>query len=73
MEHDKTIKFYSKDQPYGFLSNFYPSPFSINKKLYKTVEHYFQSKKFEGKPQEQLIIDSSTPSKAFTLGRTKTV
>ncbi len=46
MENSISIKFYGKDKPYGFLSNFYPSPFSINKKLYKTVEHYFQSKKY---------------------------
>lgn len=43
----------------------------VDKKLYQTTEHYFQSKKFEGHPQEKLIIDAATPAKAFKLGRTK--
>jgi ribA/ribD-fused uncharacterized protein len=73
MKHDKVIQFYSKKGDYGCFSNFYPSPFSVNKKLYRTVEHYFQSKKFEGLEQEQIVIDAPTPAKAFKLGRTKTV
>ncbi len=71
---DKEIFFYKKDKPFGFLSNFYPSPFSKNKKLYKTNEHYFQSKKFEAHPEhEQAVIDAATPHLAFKLGRSKKV
>jgi predicted NAD-dependent protein-ADP-ribosyltransferase YbiA (DUF1768 family) len=45
------IKFYGKTKEYGFFSNFYPSPFAEGDRNYKTTEHYFQSKKFEGLPQ----------------------
>lgn len=71
---EKEIHFYGKDKPFGFLSNFYPSPFSLAKKLYKTNEHYFQSQKFEGHPEHhQRIIDAPTPAQAFRLGRDRKV
>ena len=69
--NEKEIKFYSQIGEYGFFSNFYKAPFMVDKKLYQTTEHYFQSKKFEGHPQEKLIIDAGTPAKAFQLGRTR--
>ncbi len=50
MKSDNTIKFYYEYQPYGFMSNFYPSPFVVGENTYKTNEHYFQSKKYEGRP-----------------------
>jgi N-glycosidase YbiA len=69
MIDEEPIKFYYEYQPYGYLSNFYPSPFTVNGLTYKTNEHFFQSKKFEGKEREQQIIDSSNPDEAFKLGQ----
>ena len=48
MKKNEPLKFYGIDNPNGFLSNFYDAAFTINGALYKTNEHYYQSKKFEG-------------------------
>jgi len=53
------------------MSNFYPAPFAVDKVVYPTTEHYFQSKKFEGKPEENIVINAKTPSEAFKLGRNR--
>lgn len=45
---DQPIYFYRKNEPYGFMSNFYPSAIQVDGKAYPTVEHYFQSQKFVG-------------------------
>lgn len=45
------------------LSNFYVSPFQIDGKTYRTVEHYFQSQKFKAlDPQlaETFTVESGT-------------
>ena len=56
------IQFYRQNEPFGFLSNFYPSPFQSNNKKYQTAEHYYQSKKFQGKQMEQIIIEAESPA-----------
>lgn len=66
---EEIIKFYDLDKPYGFLGNFHAAPFEANGKIYRTSEHYFQSKKYEGRPGEQLVIDAATPRQAFKLGQ----
>lgn len=38
-----TIYFYSVDGPYGFMSNFYPTPYST----WRSSEHYYQAAKFD--------------------------
>ena len=53
----------------GFLSNFYPAPFIVDGNLYKTSEHYYQSKKFLDKRDEQAIIDCPGPWSAAEQGR----
>lgn len=63
------VMFYRPGNKYGFLSNFYPSEFKIDGKVYKTNEHYFQSQKFEGLPEEQIVINAETPGDAFKLAR----
>lgn len=40
------IKFYSEKDEYGFLSNFFLDNIIIDGKVFPTVEHYFQSKKY---------------------------
>ncbi len=69
----KIIHFYGKTEAYGFMSNFYHSPFTVGDKKYPTNEHYFQSKKFEGKEMENTIIQTPAPVEAFRLGRTANV
>lgn len=62
----KVIKFWGAKHP---LSNFYPSPFEVNGKRYKTNEHFFQSKKFEGTEWEDHIINLPDPAKAARTGK----
>ena len=66
-----TVNFYRPNHVNGFMSNFYPSPFNIGKTVYPTCEHYFQSQKYKGHPEEQLVIQAKTPAEAFKLGRKK--
>jgi ribA/ribD-fused uncharacterized protein len=56
------------DKRYDFLSNFYPSKFTENGIEYKTVEHYYQSQKFDDPEIKHLVVSAKTPSKAKSLG-----
>jgi ribA/ribD-fused uncharacterized protein len=68
---DAPIYFYRKNEPFGFMSNFYPSPITIDGKHYSTVEHYFQSQKFVGSAHELEIIKAAKPVEAFRLGQSR--
>lgn len=68
-KNNNVIQFYGAKQENGYLSNFYPSPFQVGDYVYKTNEHYFQSKKFEGHEEEKLVIEAEKPGQAFKLGR----
>jgi predicted NAD-dependent protein-ADP-ribosyltransferase YbiA (DUF1768 family) len=70
-EEDSPIKFYKKDAPYGFMSNLYKAPFQVNGVTYSTNEHYFQSKKFEGKAFENVVATAKTAFDAFQLGNSR--
>lgn len=63
------IKFWGADRPNGFLSNFYFSDFTMNDVVYPTVEHYFQSKKFEGTKWEDYILSLPTPKDTAREGK----
>lgn len=54
---------------WGEFSNFFPLGFTVNDIYYKTSEHYYQSKKFEGHPDEQDVIDAKGPEKSAQIGR----
>ena len=49
-----------------FLNNFFVSSFVVDDKEYRTVEHFYQSKKFSGDQAEAVRI-SSTPDDAKRL------
>lgn len=66
-----TIYFYDRPsdrvkEEHIFLNNFYYSPFTIDGIEYKTVEHYYQAKKFAGDQFHQ-IIQTATPDEAKKL------
>lgn len=69
--HQKTIYFENQYSEYGYLSNFYKSPFWVDGKIYQTNEHFFQSKKFSGKKIEKDIAEAASPEQAYDLGRKK--
>lgn len=64
-----TIEFWGAQNKNGWLSNFYPSPFKRLNLRYPTVEHYFQSKKFEGTRFEYYILSLETPAETAREGK----
>lgn len=64
-----SIKFYKIKKPYGEFSNFYKKVYTINGIKYKSSEHYYQSKKFEGTEWEEHIKNQKTPRLAADQGR----
>jgi len=63
------INFYTKNGEFGFLSNFYPSPFVVEGKSYATNEHYFQSQKATTEELREWIRLAPTPYAAMKAGR----
>jgi ribA/ribD-fused uncharacterized protein len=59
-----SIKFCRLNEPYGEFSNFYPSKITIDGVDYNTVEHYYQSQKFEGTEWTEFVRKQKSPSKA---------
>lgn len=64
-----TIKFWGATNPNGYLSNFYDAPFTVNGITYSTVEHFFQSIKFQGTKWEFYIRLLATPALAAKEGK----
>ena len=70
-----TIYFYKLNEPYGCFSNFSPHGIHLADRDWQTVEHYYQSQKFVGTEEENiipLIIRAKTPEEAAALGRDRT-
>lgn len=65
----REIRFYRPKDPFGCFSNFSNHPIELDGKIWKTTEHYFQAKKFEGCPDEEEIRLASTPMLAAKMGR----
>lgn len=63
------VKFWGANKKNGYLSNFYVSMFIIDGIMYPTVEHYFQSKKFEGTKYEDYIRQLKTPAETAKEGK----
>jgi len=53
---------------FAFLSNFYPSPITIDGIVYPTVEHAFQAAKTNDPLTKQKIAAKDTPGKAKHAG-----
>lgn len=69
-----SVNFYSEKDEFGEFSNFYNFEISIGGKIYPTVEHYFQSKKYDydgcsedNLKHSEIIRKSSTPYVAKLL------
>ena len=68
----KPIFFYKTKDPYGYFSNFYPSPINIDGKVWPTTEHFFQAMKFPEKPEyQEKLRANKNPAIAFRMGRGK--
>ena len=63
------INFYSSTKSYFEFSNFYESPFTLDSKEWKTVEHYFQAQKSGNEKVQEQIRNLTTPKEAKDRGR----
>jgi N-glycosidase YbiA len=70
---ENTIYFYSKlENPYKPFSNFHMASFTVDGKMYPSVEHYFQAMKFPSDPTfQETIRTAKTAAKAKSLGRSR--
>jgi len=65
----KQIIFRKLKEPFGEFSNFYPITITIDGRDYKSTEHYYQSKKYEGTEWEEYIRNQDKPGGAAHEGR----
>jgi hypothetical protein len=63
------IKFLKLAEPYGCFSNFSRYPVVEGGIIYKTTEHYYQSKKFLDTKNRLDVINAETPKEAAAIGR----
>ncbi len=66
------IEFYKEFGELGYLANYSNHSFIKDGVLYKTVEHYYQSKKFDAPDIIKKILDADTPKEASNIGRDRT-
>jgi len=69
---NKIICFHLIDEPNGYLSNWYPSPFTLDGIRYSTVEQYMMHQKaltFGDTETAQAILATDDPGKIKALGR----
>jgi len=57
---------------YKWLSNFYVIDIRIDNEVFKSTEHYYQSRKTINSIYRQLIKDAATPYLSAKIGRSKT-
>ena len=69
LQKPDVIEFYSPSKKYFELSNFYKSPFILDDKEWKTIEHYFQAQKSTDEKVQERIRNLETPSEAKSMGR----
>lgn len=63
------IEFYKEFGENGYLANYSNYGFYKNNVFYKTVEHYYQSEKFNDEKIKKRIIDAESPKEASKIGR----
>lgn len=63
------VDFYKEFGPLGYLANYSNHGFYKNGIYYKTVEHYYQSEKFDNIEIKNKIINAETPKEASNIGR----
>lgn len=65
------IYFYKEFGPLGYLANYSNHGFYKDGIYYKTVEHFYQSKKFLDLKLQNKVIGAETPKEASNIGRDK--
>lgn len=65
------IRFRGRDNPFGFLSNFYEAHFVINGNEWKTSEHYYQANKYIDQKNIEKIKNTKSPFDASYMANHK--
>ncbi len=65
----KEIRFFIREEAYGFLSNFERTPFKVDGVIYLTNEHYYQSQKPIDAVHQNYIREAPNATVAMVLGR----
>ena len=69
---NKIICFHLIDEPFGFLSNWYPSKFTMDRKTFTSMEQYMMYRKaitFGDTETAQAILSTDNVGKIKALGR----
>ena len=65
---DNRVLFFERDKAtFGFLSHMWPSPILLDGERWRTVEHYYQSRKSENPEYRAAVRDAATPGRAKRL------
>lgn len=70
-DFSEAIYFYSPHESWGEFSNFAEFGFEYEGLFYPTVEHFYQSQKFEDQAYSTKIRLADTPKQAAELGKTR--
>lgn len=70
-DFSQAIYFYIPQDEFGMFSNFSEHGIMMKDKYYPTVEHYYQSCKFENMMYQELIRNCHSPKRASELGKSK--
>lgn len=62
------IFFWTRHGEHGYCSNFCRSPIEVGRKVYPTVEHYYQASKTLVSEQHEMIRNLGTPKEAKFAG-----
>lgn len=65
----QVINFYKVSDEYGCFSNFAAAPFTLDGRVWPTVEHYFQASKFLDSENQEAIRLTKSPMIAARMGR----
>lgn len=67
---EKILFYRANEVPYGPFSNFdIQHPITLQGKLWRSTEHYFQAQKFVGTPHEEAVRMADKPREAAAMGR----
>lgn len=69
IETKAVINFYRVSEEYGCFSNFFAAPFTLDERVWPTVEHYFQAQKFLDSENQESIRVTKSPMIAARMGR----
>ena len=69
LEIPPVIRFYIREEPYGFLSNFWRHKQDVNGITYQTNEHYYQSMKTCDTELRHWIRNAPSAKMAMKIGR----